>query len=176
MLVAVPVAAVAGFVSFLSPCVLPLVPGYLSYVTGLAGGDLAEHRRGRMLLGAALFVLGFSLVFVGYGALFGGLGEVLVRHQVAITRVLGVVVIVMGLLFAGWLPGLSRDWRIHATPRVGLVGAPLLGVLFGLGWTACFGPTLVAVQTLAFSMDAASALRGAVLSLAYCLGLGVPFL
>ena len=173
LLVAVPVAVVAGLVSFLSPCVLPLVPGYLSYVTGLSGSEMAGGRRGRVLTGTLLFVAGFTAVFVSYGALFGGLGTHLVQHADAITRVDGVLTIGLGLLFAGCLPGLSTEWRLHASPRVGLVGAPLLGALFGIGWTPCIGPTLAAVQVLAF--DEASAARGAVLSVAYCVGLGLPF-
>lgn len=171
---AVPVAALAGLVSFLSPCVLPLVPGYLGYVTGLSGAELASGRRGRLVLGVLLFVLGFSVVFVSYGLLFGGLGTLLLEHSETIMRVLGVVTIGLGLLFAGWLPGLSRDWRTEARPAVGLAGAPLLGAVFGIGWTPCMGPTLAAVQALAFTE--ASAGRGALLSFAYCLGLGIPFL
>ena len=173
MLIAVPVAALAGLVSFLSPCVLPLVPGYLSYVTGLSGMELADGRRSRVVLGALLFVLGFSVVFVSYGALFGGLGSVLGEYADAITRVMGAVLIGLGLVFAGWLPGVAREWRWHVSPTVGLAGAPLVGALFGIGWTACTGPTLAAVQALAF--DDGSAARGALLSLSYCLGLGLPF-
>lgn len=109
LLVAVPVALLAGLVSFLSPCVLPLVPGYLGYVTGLSGSDLEAGRRGRVLLGALLFVAGFTAVFVSYGALFGGLGSVLRVHADGVMRVMGAVTIVLGLLFAGWLPGLSRE-------------------------------------------------------------------
>jgi cytochrome c-type biogenesis protein len=175
---AVPVAIVAGLVSFLSPCVVPLVPGYLSYVTGLSGAELAGRtgglRRSRVVLGTVLFVLGFTAVFVSYGLFFGSLGATMREHQDVLVRVLGVLTIVLGLAFAGWLPGLSREWRVHGVSRIGLAGAPLLGVLFGLGWTPCIGPTLAAVQTLAFSE--ASAARGALLSAAYCLGLGVPFL
>ncbi len=171
---AVPVAALAGLVSFLSPCVLPLVPGYLGYVTGLSGAELASGRRGRLVLGVLLFVLGFSVVFVSYGLLFGGLGSLLLEHSETIMRVLGVVTIGLGLLFAGWLPGLSRDWRTEVRPAVGLAGAPMLGAVFGIGWTPCMGPTLAAVQALAFTE--ASAGRGALLSFAYCLGLGIPFL
>jgi cytochrome c-type biogenesis protein len=174
LLIAIPVAAVAGLVSFLSPCVLPLVPGYLSYVTGLSGIELTEGRRSRVLLGALLFVFGFSVVFVSYGALFGGLGSVLRNYAEPITRVMGVVLILLGVVFAGWLPGTAREWRWHVSPAVGVAGAPLVGALFGIGWTACTGPTLAAVQALAF--DEGSAARGALLSLSYCLGLGLPFI
>ena len=174
LVLAVPVALIAGVVSFLSPCVVPLVPGYLSYVTGLSGVDMAAVQRGRVLVGTLLFVLGFTAVFVSYGALFGGLGASLLTHLDVISRVLGVITIGLGLLFAGWLPGLSRDWRLRATPAAGLAGAPVLGVLFGLGWTPCFGPTLAAVQTLAITE--ASAMRGALLSAVYAVGLGLPFM
>ena len=174
MLLAVPVAVLAGLVSFLSPCVLPLVPGYLSYVTGLSGADLAEPRRGRILAGTMLFIAGFAAVFASFGALFGGLGSLLLEYQAPITRVMGVVVVVMGLAFIGYVPGLQREKRFHLRPVRGLAGAPLLGVTFGLGWTPCIGPALAAVQTLAFTE--ASAGRGTLLSVAYALGLGVPFL
>lgn len=180
LVVALPIAAVAGLVSFLSPCVLPLVPGYLSYITGLTGADLAEgaegHPRSRVVLGALLFVLGFSVVFVGLGAAFGGVGQVFATHAEVITRVLGAVTIVLGLAFMGLLSRLtffSREFRFHALPATGLAGAPLLGVLFGVGWTPCAGPTLTAVNALAY--DTGTAWRGAALSLAYCLGLGLPF-
>ena len=181
LLVALPVAAVAGLVSFLSPCVLPLVPGYLSYVTGLTGVDLAEPQggavatrvRGRVVLGAVLFVLGFSAVFVSEGAFFGGLGGELQAHQAWVNRVLGLLTVVLGLAFLGLVPGMQRELRFHALPKAGLAGAPLLGVLFGVGWTPCLGPTLGAVQTLAFTQ--ASAGRGAFLTFGYCLGLGIPF-
>ena len=176
LLVALPVAALAGLVSFLSPCVLPLVPGYLSFVTGLTGADLAEQqeRKGRVVLGATLFVLGFSLVFVSEGALFGSFGGSLQAHQTAIDRVLGTVTVLLGLAFVGLIPGMQREVRIHALPRAGLVGAPLLGILFGVGWTPCIGPTLGAVLTLAY--DQGTAGRGALLTVGYCLGLGIPFL
>lgn len=173
LLFAVPVAFVAGLIAFLSPCVLPLAPGYVSYMTGLTGAELADGRKSRMLLASVLFVLGFSVVFVSFGAFFGGLGAVLLQYQDAITRALGILVIIMGLAFMGLIPGLQREWRIHRTPIGGVAGAPLLGLLFGLGWTPCIGPTLAAVQTLAFTE--ASALRGAALSFVYCLGLGLPF-
>lgn len=173
LLFAFPVAFAAGLIAFLSPCVLPLAPGYVSFVTGLTGAEIADGRKSRLLLGSVLFVLGFSVVFVSFGAFFGGVGSVLLQYQDVITRVLGVMVIIMGLAFMGLIPGLQREWRIHRLPNWGVAGAPLFGVLFGLGWTPCIGPTLAAVQTLAFTE--ASALRGALLSFVYCLGLGLPF-
>lgn len=175
LLAAAPVALLGGLISFFSPCVLPLVPGYLSYVTGVAGTDLAEARRGRMVAGASLFVLGFTAVFASTGALFGYFGWTLLEHREAITKALGAVVIVMGLAFTGLVGGLTqREFRLHRRPAFGLAGAPLLGVLFGLGWTPCVGPTLTAVNTLA--ADQASAGRGALLTVIYCLGLGLPFI
>ncbi len=213
LLLALPVAAAAGLISFLSPCVLPLVPGYLSYVTGLSGADLGDDRRtteqrgdtmveappqtqtqtqtqtqpqtqmqtqsvrvrGRILVGSVLFVLGFSAVFVSTGLVFGGLGARLIAHQDVIDRVLGVFTVLFGLAFMGLLPGMQREWRFHPTlPAAGLAGAPVLGVLFGVGWTPCLGPTLAAVQTLAFTQGSAG--RGAILTAAYCAGLGVPFI
>jgi cytochrome c-type biogenesis protein len=191
LLVAAAVAALVGLISFASPCVLPLVPGYLSYVAGLVGtgapaaapvggGAVAtavrtdvRSPRGRMVLGAVLFVLGFTAVFVAFGAAFGGLGRLLLEYNDAITRVMGAVTVVVGLAFLGRLPLLQRTRRITARPAAGLAGAPLLGIVFGLGWTPCLGPTLAAVQNLAF--QEATAGRGAFLGLAYCLGLGVPF-
>jgi cytochrome c-type biogenesis protein len=188
LLLAALVAALVGLISFLSPCVLPLVPGYLSYVTGLAGADAADPTGGqpgavavrtrprvsRTLLGAALFVLGFTAVFVSFGTFFGTLGARLLQHQDLVERVLGGVVILLGLAFLGVVPGLQREVRFHRLPAAGLAGAPLLGVVFGLGWTPCVGPTLGAVQAMSYST--ASAGRGALLSAAYCIGLGVPFL
>ncbi len=173
--VALAIAFAAGIVAFLSPCVLPLAPGYVSYVTGLTGAELADPagRRGRVLAGSLLFVLGFSLVFVSYGLAFGSVGSLLLQYQEPINRVLGVVVIIMGLVFLGVIPGMQREWRLHRAPTWGVAGAPLLGILFGLGWSPCIGPTLTAVQSLAFTE--ASAARGAALSMAYCLGLGLPF-
>ncbi|MCX2968905.1 cytochrome c biogenesis protein CcdA [Streptomyces sp. TRM70308] len=174
LLLALPIALLAGLVSFFSPCVLPLVPGYLSYVTGVGGSDLAEARRGRMVGGALLFVLGFTAVFVSTGAAFGYVGDHLLMYQETITRVLGVFVIVLGLSFMGALPWLrQREFRIHRKPTVGLLGAPVLGLLFGLGWTPCIGPTLAAVNALAY--NEASAGRGALLMVVFCLGLGLPF-
>ncbi|MER5970187.1 cytochrome c biogenesis CcdA family protein [Streptomyces sp. NPDC001922] len=175
LLLAVPIALLGGLVSFFSPCVLPLVPGYLSYVTGVTGTDLAEARRGRMVAGASLFVLGFTAVFVSGGALFGQAGLTLEAHKETITKILGALTIAMGLIFTGVLGGFTqRELRFHTKPAVGLVGAPMLGVLFGLGWTPCLGPTLAAVNTLA--LREASAGRGALLTTVYCLGLGLPFI
>lgn len=180
LLLAVPVAALAGLVSFFSPCVVPLLPGYLSYVSGLSAADLAAsaaspRRRGVMLSGAVLFVLGFTAVFVSYGTLFGAAGFWLQEYRGPLTVVLGVVTIVMGLVFSGLLPFLQRDVRVHRVPAVGVVAAPLLGVLFGLGWTPCIGPTLTAVLSLSYSQADASAARGALLTGVYSLGLGLPF-
>jgi cytochrome c-type biogenesis protein len=174
LVMAFPVAAAAGLVSFLSPCVLPLVPGYLSYVTGMSGADLASERRGRLVLGVALFVLGFTIVFVSAGLAFGGFGALLQQHTTVLTKVLGGVTIVLGLAFMGFIPGLQRTVKSSRLPAAGVAGAPLLGMLFGLGWTPCIGPTLAAVQAMAYTE--ASATRGALLSFAYCLGLGLPFL
>ncbi|MFF5183017.1 cytochrome c biogenesis CcdA family protein [Streptomyces sp. NPDC000345] len=174
LLLALPIALLGGLVSFFSPCVLPLVPGYLSYVTGVAGTDLAEARRGRMVAGASLFVLGFTAVFVSSGALFGYFGDNLQEHKAVLSKVLGVLMIVMGVFFMGLMPWMSqREFRFHRKPVAGLIGAPLLGALFGIGWAPCIGPTLTSV--IALSYNEASAGRGAILTVAYCLGLGVPF-
>jgi cytochrome c-type biogenesis protein len=175
LLLAVPVAMIAGLVSFFSPCVLPLLPGYLSYVSGVAAQDLESARRGRLLAGSVLFVLGFSAVYVLGGALFGSVGLELAEHQRTLSIVTGVLIVVMGLAFIGLVPLLQRDVRIHAVPAIGLAMAPLLGFFFGLGWAPCVGPTLLAVVGLALSSDDASASRGAFLTLFYCLGLGIPF-
>ena len=224
LLLALPVAAAAGAVTFLSPCCLPLVPGYLSFVTGMAGAGgpsspaepasvppaagapaavapasvapaagapaarvavaapplaatAAVPPRGRVVAGTALFVLGFSVVFVAYGAALGGLGHLLTGHARVLTQVLGGVTILLGLLFAGAFDRFSFAGRIarpSARPKAGLAGAPLLGVMFGLGWTPCIGPTLTAV--LALSASTGTVTRGAVLAFVYALGLGVPFL
>ncbi|MGZ4608756.1 MAG: cytochrome c biogenesis CcdA family protein [Actinomycetes bacterium] len=173
LLFALPLAVAAGVVSFLSPCVLPLVPGFLSYVTGMTGVDLAERHRGRLVAGALLFVAGFTVVFVSAGVLAGAFGGFLLEYNQLLQRVLGALTIVLGLAFMGAVPWLQRDLRVHRRPVLGLAGAPMLGVLFGLGWAPCIGPTLGAVLALGYSEGTAA--RGGVLAVAYCLGLGLPF-
>ena len=214
LILALPVAAAAGAVTFLSPCCLPLVPGYLSFVTGMAGASGSAPApaasvvpssaavvadgggpavavaappavvpvpsvapRARVVAGTALFVLGFSVVFVAYGAALGGLGHLLTGHARLLTRILGGLTILLGLLFAGVFDRFSFAGRIvrpSARPKAGLAGAPLLGVMFGLGWTPCIGPTLTAV--LALSASSGTVVRGAFLAFVYALGLGIPFL
>lgn len=176
LLLALPLALAAGLVSFLSPCVLPLVPGYLAYSTGLSASEVfddAGRRRGRLVAGALLFVGGFTLVFVSAGVLLGGFGGFLLENQDVLQRWLGGITIVLGLAFIGFLPWMQRDVRLDRRPAVGLAGAPVLGMLFGLGWTPCIGPTLGAVMAL--GLNEGTALRGGVLAVAYCLGLGLPF-
>jgi cytochrome c-type biogenesis protein len=174
MLLGLPLAALAGLVSFLSPCVLPLVPGYLGFATGLSATELTSgDRKGRVLLGTLGFVAGFALVFVATGVLFGTLGSLLFTWRGPLTLFAGVVCIVLGLLFAGWLPFGQNTWRPTLSPRLGLAASPLLGIVFALGWTPCIGPALSVVYTLA--ANEATALRGGVLAFAYALGLGLPF-
>jgi cytochrome c-type biogenesis protein len=168
------VALLVGVVGFLSPCVLPLVPGYLSYVAGLAGVAGQAHRQRRMVAGAVLFVLGFTAIFVATGALFGTLGSTIAVHRLALERIFGVVTIVMGLVFLGRFSLLQREVKVHRLPKAGLLGAPLLGLTFGLAWTPCLTPTFSAVYGLAATQGTAG--RGALLSACYCFGLGVPFL
>jgi cytochrome c-type biogenesis protein len=167
---AVPLALLAGLVSFASPCVLPLVPGYLGIVGGATDG---RRRVARTVFGAVLFVLGFSVVFVAFGIAFGAAGLALKPWLDLATRVMGALVIVLGLVFVGFFGLFQRTAKINLAPRVGLVGAPLLGIVFGLGWTPCIGPTLAAIFSL--SLDAATPARGAILGVAYCIGLGLPF-
>lgn len=177
LLLAVVVAAVAGLVSFLSPCVLPLVPGYLGYVGGMsatAGMESHPRTRRRIVGGAALFVFGFSAVFVTLAAFAGTIGSFVIQWQDLITRTLGVLVIVMGLVFIGHLSFFQRTLKTRFRPATGLIGAPLLGMTFAVGWTPCFGPALVAISAL--SMETGSMGRGAILGFAYCIGLGIPFI
>ena len=174
LVLAVPVALIAGLVSFFSPCVVPLLPGYLSYMTGLTGADLGASRRGRMLAGALLFVLGFSVIYILIGAATGAIGAWLFEYQRQLEIGLGALTIVLGVVFLGALPVMQRDFRVHKVPAVGVAAAPLLGILFGLGWTPCLGPTLTAVTSL--STTEGSVARGITLTLFYCLGLGLPFI
>ena len=170
---AVAVAALAGLVSFATPCVLPLVPGYLGYVTGLSDVALERRSRGRMVLGTLLFILGFTVVFVLASMFVASLGQVFVEQRTLLTRIGGLVVILMALVFLGM--GSQRTLRLPIRPAAGLAGAPVLGAVFGLGWAPCVGPTLAAVLTLSLAGDA-STTRAVILAVAYCLGLGLPFL
>jgi len=167
LLAAFPIAIFAGLISFLSPCVLPLVPGYLSFAAGYS------KAKGRVFLGSILFVLGFSVLFISYGVLFGGIGSQISTHEELITRILGVITIFLGLIFMGRFP-MAPTFSPKISTNGGLIGAPVLGFLFGIGWTPCIGPALATVQTLAFQES--SAARGAILSFGYCIGLGAPFI
>jgi cytochrome c-type biogenesis protein len=189
LLLAVAVAALAGLVSFLSPCVLPLVPGYLSYVTGMAGADLdaalgtdpkgnpvprsGARVRGRILAGSSLFIAGFTAVFTLTAVVAARAGKVLLVHERAIEVGIGILVIVLGLAFAGLIPGLQRELRLHRLPAAGVAGAPVLGAVFALSWAPCTGPTLGAVLMMA---STGGTDRAITLVIAYCLGLGLPFL
>ncbi|GIE98171.1 cytochrome c biogenesis CcdA family protein [Paractinoplanes rishiriensis] len=189
LVLAIGVAAIAGLVSILSPCVLPLIPGYLSYVTGLAGSDLDDspepdgaggvavrtrrHTRGRVLAGTLLFVLGFAVVFTLLVTLVANIGFALKSHQDVLNIALGVLVIVLGLAYLGWIPGLQREMRIRRLPAAGLLGAPVFGGIFALSWLPCTGPTLSVVLALATTSGQTS--RAVTLALAYSLGLGLPF-
>lgn len=181
LLAAMPVALLAGLISFVSPCVVPLVPGYLGYVSGMAGasagrggGATERASKPRLVLGVAMFVAGFTAVFVVLGVAFASLGAQVAGQLDTITRILGVLVVVMGFVFLGAVPFMQRERRVHVSPKAGLWGAPLLGVVFGLGWTPCIGPTLAAVLTL--SLTEATATRGVILAVVYSLGLGLPFM
>jgi cytochrome c-type biogenesis protein len=178
LFVAIPVAIAAGLLSFLSPCVLPLLPGYLAFLSGATGRIEGRSGRGRAFVGSLAFVLGFALVFVSFGALFGGLGGQLKTHERLLQEIFGVVTIALGLFFAGWWPSkwLQRERRVQHVPRVSILGAGALGFIFALGWTPCIGPTLAAILGLAASSSGATALRGSILAFFYCLGLGVPFI
>lgn len=167
LLAALPIAVFAGLISFLSPCVLPLVPGYVAYATGYS------TTKGRVFLGSLLFVLGFTFLFASYGLAFGGLGSQIIEREELITKVLGAFTIVMGTIFLGLFP-FAPTFSPKLSTTGGIAGAPLLGILFGIGWTPCIGPALATVQTLAFTES--SATRGAILSIGYGLGLGIPFI
>jgi cytochrome c-type biogenesis protein len=173
ILAAAGVAVLVGVVGFLSPCVLPLVPGYLSYVAGLSGEDDKPSQR-RMALGSVLFVVGFSVIFVMQGVLFGELGSGVRDHARLLEQIAGAITIVLGVVFLGGFGFLQREFRIHKLPRGGLIGAPLLGAGFGLAWTPCLTPTFAAVYSLSTVQGTAG--RGAFLTFCYCLGLGVPFI
>ena len=179
LLLAAGVAVLAGAASFASPCVVPLVPGYLAYLTGLVGVEGSATGRGRVLGAVALFVLGFSVVFTASVVTVLGVTDRLVLSEVTLQRVGGVITIAMGLVFVGLVPVLQRDVRVHPRPGLGprhVLGAPLLGAVFGLGWTPCLGPTLAGVTALAVGTPGGGLARGVLLVGAYCLGLGVPFL
>jgi cytochrome c-type biogenesis protein len=167
LLTAFPIAVLAGLISFISPCVLPLVPGYLAFAAGFSSS------RGKLFLGSVLFVLGFSALFISYGVLFGELGARVAVNEEIITRVLGVLTILMAVIFLGAFP-MMPTIKPKISTNGGLIGAPILGFLFGVGWTPCIGPALASVQALAFQES--SAVRGAVLSFGYCIGLGLPFI
>ncbi|MCG8915454.1 cytochrome c biogenesis CcdA family protein [Actinokineospora sp. PR83] len=177
------VALLAGVVSFASPCVVPLVPGYLAYLAALVGAEAPavsadegrKSGRGRVLGAVALFILGFTVVFAATIGSVVWLADTLLVNEDVLQRVGGVVTIAMALVFVGLVPGMQKDIRIHTTPKLGLAGAPVLGAVFGLGWTPCIGPTLMGVLSLATATGGTAA-RGFVLVLVYCLGLGVPFL
>jgi cytochrome c-type biogenesis protein len=173
LVVGIPIALLAGLVSFLSPCVLPLVPGYLGYVGGATGADGRPDRR-RLILGVLLFILGFTIVFTLTSGAFGIVGTWLVVYRELITRIAGVIVIAVGLVFIGQFTVLQRSVRPRFAPATGLAGAPLLGIIFGIGWIPCISPTLITILSL--SLNSGSAPQGVVLGIAYSLGLGLPFL
>lgn len=167
LLAAMPIALLAGLVTFLSPCVLPLVPGYLGYVSG------AAQSKTKLVLGAVLFVLGFTVVFVALGVLAGSAGLLFFANSFSVQFVLGLLVVVFGLAMIGQFGFLQRSFKIPFSPKVGLAGAPLLGVVFAVGWTPCIGPTLAAVLTIASTTE--DPVRGGILATVYSLGIGIPF-
>lgn len=178
MLLAIPIAIAAGFLSFASPCVLPLVPGYLSYISGLSHSEIQNSdgltpQKSRLVAGSLGFIAGFSFLFISAGAAFGQIGNWFKVNQSVLNIVLGLVVIIMGASFLGWIPAAQQDFRLRMRIQDGIWTAPLLGLVFGLGWAPCIGPTLAAVLTLSFEEGP---VRGAILALFYCIGLGAPFL
>jgi cytochrome c-type biogenesis protein len=177
LIAALPLAVAAGFVSFISPCVLPLLPGYLAFLSGTTGSLEGRSGKGRAVIGSIAFVVGFTVVFVSAGYLFGGLGAALHDDERILSIVFGALTIVLGMFLGGWWPSkwLNRERRIHYLPRTSILGAGALGFLFALGWTPCLGPTLAAILGLATTPSGATALRGSILAFFYCLGLGVPF-
>lgn len=174
LLLALPVAIAAGFVAFASPCVLPLVPGYLGYVGGFSGSSTTTKPTARLVVGVVLFILGFSSVFISFSIVFASLGAALISWVHVILRVAGLLLILMGFVFIGQVSFLQRTTKLPLGSANGFLGAPILGVVFGLGWAPCIGPTLIAVNTLAFSVGDIP--RATALAIAYCLGLGIPFL
>jgi cytochrome c-type biogenesis protein len=174
LLLALPLALAAGFVAFASPCVLPLVPGYVGYISGFSGSPESKHPTLRLVIGVLLFILGFSAVFISFSVVFASLGAALISWIDVILRFAGLLLILMGFVFIGQVSFLQRTTKLPISGTNGFLGAPILGVVFGLGWAPCIGPTLVAVNTLAFSVGDIG--RATVLAIAYCLGLGIPFL
>lgn len=178
-------ALAAGLVSFASPCVVPLVPGYMSYLTSVVGGEMeinkqgsvaVKTRRGPVLVAASLFILGFTVVFVLATVTAFGAISLLHLNSDLLMRIGGVVTIVMGLVFIGAVPVLQQDTRMQPKRWTGLIGAPLLGGVFALGWTPCLGPTLAAIISVSAGTEGMTAVRGVILIVGYCLGLGLPFL
>ena len=174
LLLALPVAIAAGFVAFASPCVLPLVPGDLGYIGGFSGSSNTTRPTARLVVGVVLFILGFSSVFISFSIVFASLGAALISWVDVILRVAGLLLILMGFVFIGEVSFLQRTTKLPLGSANGFLGAPILGVVFGLGWAPCIGPTLIAVNTLAFSVGDIP--RATALAIAYCLGLGIPFL
>ncbi|CDK01720.1 Cytochrome c biogenesis protein transmembrane region [Microbacterium sp. C448] len=181
--VAIPIAVLAGLVSFVSPCVLPLVPGYLGYLGGTSVGDggaadtnqrTATADRARMIVGVGLFIAGFTVVFVSVTILGGTFGYLLLQYANVLTRIFGVVVIALGLVFIGFFGIAQRTLRPRVQGRAGLIGAPLLGFALGVGWTPCIGPTLAAILSMSWNLGDPA--RAGLLGLAYSMGLGIPFL